>query len=126
MFAMVVTAAILVIGASVAAAEPQKNKVLVEASCDNGQKYAFVLNGEGNAGHIEGSTSNIIPVRYTVTYLDAETEEQVANYTFDQGEKKGMEGDLISCTGRTTFDDWRMGEVVSVFDFQALLTPQRR
>lgn len=110
--------------AGAAVAEPQKNQVPVSVSCDNGESYTFVLNGEGNSGHIEDSTNNVIAIRYTATYLDFETGEVIAVDTVDNGVKKGLEGELTQCEGRTVVEDWRLGKVISVFDLSAIVTPR--
>jgi hypothetical protein len=125
LLAMVLLTAILFAsGIATVAAEPMKNQIEVPARCGKDGKYTFVLNGEGNVGHIEGSTSNIIVQRYTVTYLDPETREPVAPpETFDQGNKEGLEGDLITCHGETTVELFGLGRVTAVFEFQAFVTP---
>lgn len=126
LFATMFAVVVLAVGAGVASAEPHKNQIILPASCDNGRNYTLVLNGEGNAGHVLGSNNNVIPVKYTVTYLNAENQEPIATYRYDNGKKTGLEGKLVSCSGTTEFEDWKMGRVVSIFEFEALVTPNSR
>lgn len=109
-----------VLGGGVAAAEPAKNQVRASATCDDGRQYAFVLNGESNAGHLLDSTSNLITARYAVDYFDQEG-NLVASDSFDQGAKKGQR--LISCHGETAFEHWQLGTVTAVMEFQGFVTP---
>lgn len=112
-----------VIGAGVAAAEPAKNQVTVPAMCDDGKRHTFVLNDEGNSGHVLQSTSNVITVWYEVTYVDPDG-DPMATDSFDRGNKAGLEGAMISCHGETTLDHWQLGTVKAVFDFGGFVTPQ--
>jgi hypothetical protein len=66
-----VSCALLLAGyVGTAGADPlNNNRLQVPASCkEDGERFTFVINGEGVAGHIIGSTSNIHPVEDTVTY----------------------------------------------------------
>lgn len=107
----------------VAAAEPQKNQILVPASCDNGQSYTFVINGMSKVGQILGSTNNIVIKRFTVTYFDPDG-NLIGGDTFGQGNKKGLQRDLINCTGRTTTELQGLGLVTAVYEFQGFITPR--
>jgi len=109
-------------GIETAAAEPQKNQIEVPVKCDNGEKYTFVINGEGNAGHLTESTSNLVIKSYTVTYITG-TGERITD-TFDQSNANGLQGDLITCTGRTRVELFGLGEVTAIFEFQAFVTPR--
>jgi hypothetical protein len=113
---------LLVGGIGTVAAEPQKNQIEVPVKCDNGEKYTFVINGEGNAGQITDSTSKIIITSYTITYI-TEGGERIVD-TFDQGNANELQGDLITCTGRITVELFGLGEVRAIFEFQAFVTPR--
>jgi hypothetical protein len=105
-------------------AEPQKNQISVPVTCDNGETYTLVFNGEGNAGHVKyAGPNNIIPKSYLVIYLQAGTETEIARDEFHQGTRTGQE-DLIHCTGSTTTDISGLGRVDAVFDFYGLVTPR--
>ena len=67
--AMLLAMVLLAVTVETAIAEPQKNQISVPVKCDKGEKYTLVFNGEGNAGHLEFASSNIIPKSYLVTYL---------------------------------------------------------
>jgi hypothetical protein len=105
-------------------AEPQKNQISVPVTCDNGETYTLVFNGEGNAGHVEyAGPNNIIPKSYLVIYLQGGTE--IARDEFHQGNRRGQE-DLIHCTGRTTTEISGLGTVTAVFEFDGLVTPRSK
>jgi hypothetical protein len=105
----------------IASAEPQMNQVLVKnAECSDGNKYSFVLNGEGNSGHVLQSTSNVITTHYTVEYYSDGT--LVATDSFSQGKKTGQQ--LIHCEGEATLVHWQLGPVTAVFDFDGFVTPR--
>ena len=118
----VMLAATLLVGGT-AAAEPHKNQVRVQASCDNGKNYTFVLNAQGNSGKIVGSKSNIIIKSYVATYTNVDTGQTFVD-TYDSGNKYGQQRDLISCTGETTYVDNVFGEVNVVFQFEGFVTPR--
>ncbi len=114
-------------GIGTVAAEPMKNQVVVPASCSDGKTYTFVLNGEGNAGHIIGSKSNIIIARATVIFTDPDTGELIGMDEFgQQGDKSGLEGDLIRCTGQVEVTLFRLGTVIAEFEFDAFVTPRAK
>lgn len=123
LLAAVMLAATLLVGGT-AAAEPHKNQVPVVASCDNGKNYTFVLNAQGNSGHIAGSKSNIIIKSYVATYTNADTGETLFVDTYNSGNKRGQQRDLISCSGVTTYVDNVFGEVTVIFEFQGFVTPR--
>ncbi len=116
-------AVLLTSGIGVAAAEPQKNQILVPATCDNGQSYTFVINGMSKVGQILGSTNNIAIKRFTVTYLDPDG-NLIGGDEFDRGNKNGVQRDLINCAGRTTTEIQGLGLVTAVFEFQGFVTPR--
>lgn len=106
-----------------ATAEPHKNQILVPASCDRGQNYTFVINGMSKVGQIRGSTDNIVIKRFTVTYIDSDG-TRLGGDEFDQGNKNGVQSDLISCKGQTTTELQGLGTVTAVFEFQGFVTPR--
>src|SRR4028119_832072 len=59
---------LLTSGVGTAAAEPQKNQILVPVRCDNGQSYTLVINGMSKVGQIIGDNNNIVVTEFTVTY----------------------------------------------------------
>ncbi len=113
--------ATMLFAGGIASAEPQKNQVLVkDAECNNGKQYTFVLNGEGNSGHVLQSTSNIITVRYEVEYYDPDG-NLIGSDEFDKGKKTGQR--LIHCEGVAELVHWQLGPVTAVFDFWGFVTP---
>ena len=71
LLAILFTALLCLSGIGVAAAEPQKNQILVEATCErNGQKYTFVINGMSKTGDVKESTGNVVVKQYTVDYFE--------------------------------------------------------
>lgn len=117
-------AALLACGLGTAAAEPAKNRVLASASCDDGEEYVFLIDGEGNAGRVLGSKANVVVLEYEVSYVDPDTGERVVADTFYRGEKNGLRGDRVRCAGTTAFDHWQLGEVTAVFEFEGFVTPR--
>ena len=127
LLAILFTALLCLSGIGVAAAEPQKNQIVVEASCKNGQDYTFVINGMSKTGDIESSTSNVVVKKYAVTYYD-ENGTQVKRDTFEFGNKKVLDpenSDLISCSGvAKDIDVQGLGTVTAIYEFQAFVTPR--
>ncbi len=128
---MLFTALLCLSGVGVAAAEPQKNQIVVEASCTNGQHYTFVINGMSKTGDVTTSTSNVVVKKYTVTYYSVDekgTLTQVGSDTFEFGNKKVLDPDnsaLISCRGVATgIDVQGLGTVTAIYEFQAFVTPR--
>jgi len=122
--AIVLTAVLCVSGIGLAA-EPQKNQIVVEASCSNGQDYTFVINGMSKTGDVEESTSNVVVKQYTVEYYDVQNRKKLlGSDTFEFGNKKVLEGDLIHCIGETETELQGLGLVRAVYDFQAFVTPR--
>jgi hypothetical protein len=128
--AMLFTAVLCLSGIGVAAAEPpelQKNQIFVEASCTNGQKITFVINGMSKTGDVEASTSNVVVKQYIVKYYDGKIRDAnlVGSDTFVFGNEKALDGDLISCRGvAEDIDVQGLGKVTAVYDFQAFVTPR--
>ncbi len=128
--AMLFTAMLCASGIGLAA-EPQKNQIVVEASCDNGQSYTFVINGMSKTGHVTSSTdatvsnvSNVVVKQFTVLYFQKGT--LVGSDEFESGKalEQGLEGDLIECDGVTTTELQGLGLVTAIYDFQAFVTPR--
>ena len=74
---MLFTALLCLSGIGVAAAEPHKNQIVVEATCSNSQSYTFVINGMSKTGQVTDSTDvtvsnnvNVVVKQFTVTYFD--------------------------------------------------------
>ena len=106
------------------------NRLEITAYCkEDGEQVTFVINGEGIAGHIIGSTSNIQPVEDTVTYTyrDPTTGKRVKVTLIDSlgsGEKTGLQSDLKRCSGTVTYEDPELGLVTADFDILAYFTPR--
>jgi hypothetical protein len=132
--AMLFTAVLCLSGIGVAATELQKNQILVVASCDNGQKYTFVINGMSKTGDVKESTGNVVVKQYTVQYIDdkgtrnTRDDVVVGSDTFEFGNKKVLDpenGDLISCSGvARDIDVQGLGTVTAIYEFQAFVTPR--
>jgi hypothetical protein len=106
------------------------NRLQIPASCkETGEQFTFVINGEGIAGHIIGSTSNIQPVEDTVTYTykDPTTGKRVKETVIDSlgsGEKTGLQSDLQLCSGTVSYEDPELGLVTADFEILAYFTPR--
>ena len=114
-----------------AGADPlNNNRLQIPASCkEDGEQFTFVINGEGVAGHIIGSTSNIQPVKDTVTYTykDPTTGKLVKETVIDSlgnGNKTGLQSDLKRCSGMVSYEDPELGLVTADFDILAYFTPR--
>ena len=126
-FGLLATAALLAVvilasGVGTAAAEPQKNQILVPVKCDNGQSYTFVINGMSKVGKINGSNQNLVITEYTVTFFRPGTEVVVGEDTFDRGNSE--QRDTISCTGSTSTTLQGLGPVDAEFVFEGFVTPR--
>ncbi len=124
-------------GIGTAAADPLKNyRLLVpDVSCEgSSEKFSFVINGEGVAGHIIGSKGNIMPVKDTATYtyldqIDENGDPLPPVTVYDQlgqGKKNGLQRDLKTCEGTVEYEDPELGTVKVDFVFQAFFTPRGR
>jgi hypothetical protein len=106
------------------------NRLQVPASCEeDGEQFTFVIDGEGIACHIIGSTSNIHPVEDTVTYTyrDPTTGKRVKETVIDSlgsGNKTGLQSDLKRCSGTVSYEDPELGLVTADFDILAYFTPR--
>jgi len=122
--AILFTALLCLSGIGVAAAEPQKNQIVVVASCSNGQEYTFVINGMSKTGDVEESTGNVVVKQYTVNYFQKRV--LVGSDTFEFGNKKVLNGDLIYCEGETQepIELQGIGLVTAEYEFQAFVTPR--
>jgi hypothetical protein len=128
---MLFTAVLCVSGIGVAAAEPQKNQIVVEATCSNDQSYTFVINAMSKTGQVTSSTdatvsnvSNLVVKQFTVEYFQKGT--LVGSDEFESGKalEQGLESDLIECDGVTTTELQGLGLVTASYDFQAFVTPR--
>jgi hypothetical protein len=136
-----ITVVLCLSGIGVAAAEPpelQKNQILVKASCTNGQKFTFVINGMSKTGDVEESTSNVVVKQYTVTYYRVKGDPDdppgsgddisVGSDEFEFGNKKVLNqenDDLIECSGvARDIDVQGLGKVTAIYEFQAFVTPR--
>jgi hypothetical protein len=126
---MVSTMAIAVVLAmGIASADPVngKNADVFTISCTNGQTYQVVTTS-GIPAHLVGSTGNIIPVEFTFKATDPDTGEVLFSETesIGQGDRVGLQGDLITCTtAPEVIEDPETGELVEfVISVEALLTP---
>jgi len=123
--ATVLVAGIYLAGMGTATADPGKNRIEAEtSSCSNGQDYEFVINGMGKAWQIQETNSNLAVKRYTLTYFDPNSGELIGSDAYGGGNKKGQEGDLITCVGETTTDLEGLGLVRVVAEFDAFVTPR--
>jgi len=121
---MLFTAVLCLSGIGVAAAEPQKNQIVVEASCSNGQDYTFVINGMSKTGDVEESTGNVVVKQYTVKYFQKRV--LVGSDEFESGNQNALQGDLINCEGETAdpIELQGLGLVTAKYEFQAFVTPR--
>ena len=142
--AMLFTALLCLSGIGVAAAEPHKNQIVVEATCEpNGQSYTFVINGMSKTGQVTPRTdatvsnvSNVVVKQFTVTYFDEQKtpdvpeddvqvgSDEYANPVTESNPKKGFAVDLIQCSGTTRTVLQGLGPVRAIYDFQAFVTPR--
>jgi hypothetical protein len=134
-FGLLATVALLAVvllasGVGTAAAEPQKNQILVPVTCDNGQSYTLVINGMSKVGQISGGNQNLVVTEYTVTYRDSLTNEPLGEDTFDRGKAEESNGnspqsDPIICDGEITTDLEGIGDdVTAVYEFEGFVTPR--
>ena len=118
--------ALLAVG--IASADPvnSPNAEIISITCDNGQSYQVVVVAAGLPGHIVGSTGNIIPVSFTA--IDPETGEELFSESIGQGNRVGLQDDLITCTtAPAVFVDPETGEEITfVVSVEAFLTPRGR
>ena len=134
-FGLLATVALLAVvilasGGGTAAAEPQKNQILVTAECgEDDQKSEFVINGMSKVGQISGGNQNIVVTEFDVTFFEQETGDVVGRDTFDRGKAEESTGnspqsDPISCTGSTSTTLQGLGPVDAEFVFEGFVTPR--
>jgi hypothetical protein len=76
-----------------------KNAQVIPASCDNGQSYEVVVNGNGEftPGHVVGSTSMFIPEAFDLTFEFTPTGGSPESET-DTSAKHNVHGDVTTCS----------------------------
>jgi hypothetical protein len=131
---MLFTAVLCLSGIGVAAAEPQKNQIVVEAACPppNGPIYIFVINGMSKTGHVTSSTdadvsenANVVVKQFIVKYFQKNVKGRLVLVDSDEyGNNKVLNGDLIQCRGTTNAVLQGLGPVTAIYDFQAFVTPR--
>jgi hypothetical protein len=131
--AVLFTAVLCVSGIGLATAEPQKNQIVVEAMCDNGQSYTFVINGMSKTGHVVPNNTgvdvpkvrnvNVVVKQFTVEYFDEDGNRVGGD---EYGNNKVLNGDLIQCSGITPEPIvlQGLGAVTAEYEFQAFITPR--
>ena len=129
--AMLFAAVLCLSGIGLAAAEPQKNQIVVAATCLNGPSHTFVINGMSKTGHVVPNTEvdvpnvrNVVVKQFTVVYFQEGNSKPVGSDEFDSGKKEGLQDDLIQCSGTTQTVLQGLGPVTAIFDFQAFVTPR--
>jgi hypothetical protein len=135
--AMLFTGVLCLSAIGVAAAKPQKNQIVVDASCEpNGQIYTFVINGMSKTGHVTNNTDvnvsnvkNVVVKQFTVEYFDEQGTrvggDEYVNPVTESDKKKGFKGDLIQCSGVAKDIELQgLGLVTAIYDFQAFVTPR--
>jgi len=115
---------LLIVGAlGTATAEPHKNQIVVEdASCSNGQKYTFVINGMAKTGLLTDSNGNFVVTSYTVNYYD-DQRNLLDTDKYDTGTKLNSQDDILSCSGQVDTTLQGLGDVRAVYEFKGFLTP---
>jgi hypothetical protein len=129
--AIVFTAVLCVSGIGLAAAESQKNQIMVKTEpCTNGQSYTFVINGMSKTGDVVDSTGNVVVKQYTVEYYKFPSgtfvgrDEYGNKKYYDEDGNPVLQDDLIHCTGTTRTELQGLGPVTAIYDFQAFVTPR--
>jgi hypothetical protein len=76
-----------------------KNAQLIPASCDNGQSYQVVVNGNGEftPGHDLASTSVFVPQSFNLTFEFTPTGGETESET-DTSAKHNVHGNLTTCS----------------------------
>ena len=133
-FGLLATVALLAVvllasGVGTAAADPQKNQILVPVNCDNDQSYTLVINGMSKVGQISGGNQNIVVTEFDVTFFEQETGDVLGRDTFDRGKAEESTGnspqsDPMSCTGSTSTTLQGLGPVDAEFVFEGFVTPR--
>ncbi len=103
-----------VLAAGVAFADPinSKNAQIITFDCGGEQVTAVsVVTNKAVAVNVVGTTGNFVATEFagTLTFTDPETGEVVFEDEFvtpvGQGQKKGLQGSLITCETTLTFED---------------------
>ncbi len=123
---MLFTTVLLASGIGTATAEPQKNQIEVSVTCTNGKQYTLVFNAMSKTGQVSGSLSNVVVKSGTVTFTPTDGTPAITDEIGGQGNKKGLQGDLIRCVGKTPkpIVIEGLGEVIADFDFEGFVTPR--
>jgi hypothetical protein len=76
-----------------------KNAQLIPASCDNGQSYQVVVNGNGEftPAHVIGTTSVFVPQSFNLTFVFTPTGGDPESET-DTSAKHNVHGNLTTCS----------------------------
>jgi FlaG/FlaF family flagellin (archaellin) len=120
------------LGSGLAAADPLNSPQAdtVTLTCTNGQTYQVVRQGGLPQLHIVGSTGNFILTEITFTAIDPDTGEILFSGTesIGQGNKAGLQGELITCTAAPeTLEDPATGKSFTfVVTAEGFLTPRGR
>ena len=120
------------LGSGLATADPLNSPQAdtVTLTCTNGQTYQVVRQGGLPQLHIVGSTGNFILTEITFTAIDPDTGEILFSGTESrgQGNKAGLQGELITCTAPPeTLVDPATGEPFTfVVTAEGFLTPRGR
>ena len=120
------------LGSGLATADPLNSPQAdtVTLTCTNGQTYQVVRQGGLPQLHIVGSTGNFILTEITFTAIDPDTGEILFSGTesIGQGNKAGLQGELITCTAPPeTLVDPATGEPFTfVVTAEGFLTPRGR
>ncbi len=120
------------LGSGFAAADPLNSPQAdtVTLTCSNGQTYQLVRQGGLPQLHIVGDTGNFILTEITFTAIDPVTGEVLSSGTesIGQGNKKGLQGELITCTAPPEeLVDPATGETFTfVVTAEGFLTPRGR
>jgi hypothetical protein len=85
-------------------------------TCDNGQIYTIVTNGNGDftPGHIiDSGGGEVIPVAFDITVsLNGDVIEH--DITVKPGQKHGLQGDVFTCRFSDSFTDPGTGDVFEI------------
>lgn len=120
------------LGSGLATADPLNSPQAdtVTLTCTNGQTYQVVRQGGLPQLHIVGSTGNFILTEITFTAIDPDTGEILFSGTesIGQGNKAGLQGELITCTAPPeTLVDPATGEPFTfVVTAEGFLAPRGR
>jgi hypothetical protein len=101
---------VTLLSVSVASAAPTNapNAETIEITCDNGESYTVVVNGNGSftPGHIvAGEGRVLIPVAFTVEATDGDGNVIFSESIAKKGQMKGLVDDLFTCTFGETFEE---------------------